>query len=398
MHRIVYLVFFALFFRVAAQEDSSNYQLLWEVSGNGLNQSSFVFGSMHSNDARLFRFPDSLYHAFVHADAVVLETDISAIFDEYDVRINGSFFQSKRTITNSKSATSTVYGSEDGRPQFLDAYFQQTGYCAGKSFFQLESLQDQMDAMAEIGEMSTVSALNSLMFSKETFVNAYIQGDIAVLSRMLKAQLGDTPGAYEALITKRNRVMVMGLDSLMRSHAVFCAIGSGHLYGSDGVLHLLRAKGYTVRAVKPTYTSTPFADKTQMMAWKNYSLKNDSLEFELQLSGKPIETSDDEGYNRWIYKELGQGNAFELIVYSDQALLEDLKTSFIVNATTQLKHWSTPDGVEFYEGVVNDYSKGLQWKRIVLYHDRLYEMTCYGGNKFMHSNRPETFFNKLKLL
>lgn len=125
-HRIVIalLVTFLVTGYSCAQNTSPDYQLLWEIKGKNLKQPSYLFGSMHSNDPRLFQFPDSLYIAFEKVQAVVLETDVSALFDDYDVRLD--LFDLERLnkskpYTNSREATTTVYGSEDGRPQFLDA-------------------------------------------------------------------------------------------------------------------------------------------------------------------------------------------------------------------------------------------------------------------------------------
>ena len=42
-----------------AQEPAKDYQLLWEISGNGLELNSYLFGSLHSNDKRLFNLTDS---------------------------------------------------------------------------------------------------------------------------------------------------------------------------------------------------------------------------------------------------------------------------------------------------------------------------------------------------
>ena len=37
--------------------------LLWRISGNGLTRPSYLFGTMHLTDKRIFYFGDSLYKA-----------------------------------------------------------------------------------------------------------------------------------------------------------------------------------------------------------------------------------------------------------------------------------------------------------------------------------------------
>lgn len=380
-----------------SQTIKSDYQLLWEIKGKNNKKPSYLFGSMHSNDVRLFNFPDSLYSAFVKADAVVLETDVASISDQYDVRLNVfqlDIFDSKRSFNSSKEASTTVYGDEDGRPQFLDAYFQQTAYCAGKAFYPLETIEEQLNAVEKINLSNPRAAINSYFFSKETFMQTYLQGDIMGLSKMLQHQLNGMPGAYDALITNRNKKMVIGLDTLMRKGSVFCAIGSGHLYGNDGVVQLLRAKGYSVRQVGATYTDQLTADKIKMQSWRRYELMNENYHFSIQLSGKPIVTETTDQY-AFIYQELGQGNTFELNVHKEPFSLEEQYNKFITNTSVQPIDTTDIDGVRTIEGLINDPVKGYQWKRFIQINDWTYELTCYGGNKFMHSDRPKKYFDRL---
>ena len=390
------LVCCLLFLRAGFAQESTVYQLLWEVSGKQLKAPSYVFGSLHSNDPRLFRFPDSLYTVFVNAEAVVLETDVRAIYDQYDVRIsafNLDLFEKNRSFNASREASTTVYGDEDGRPQFLDAYFQHTAYCAGKKFYQLETFQEQLDAANRV-DPGPRAALNAYFFSKEKFTDTYLQGDIAALSRMLRSQLQSMPGAYESLITQRNRNMVQGLDTLMRKQSVFCAVGSGHLYGNDGIVQLLRAKGYSVRAVQATFNGTTETDKKLMNSWRRYEVSEPDFRFSIVLSGKPMETKTASTYN-FIYQELGQGNGYELAVSKSPVDLDARFNAFLKNEHTTPIDSTTVDGIRIMDGLVLDPVKGYQWKHYVSFAGITYEMTCYGGNKFMHSDRPKAYFDRL---
>lgn len=390
------LVCCLLFLRAGFAQESTVYQLLWEVSGKQLKAPSYVFGSLHSNDPRLFRFPDSLYTAFVNAEAVVLETDVRAIYDQYDVRIsafNLDLFEKNRSFNASREASTTVYGDEDGRPQFLDAYFQHTAHCAGKKFYQLETFQEQLDAANRV-DPGPRAALNAYFFSKEKFTDTYLQGDIAALSRMLRSQLQSMPGAYESLITQRNRNMVQGLDTLMRKQSVFCAVGSGHLYGNDGIVQLLRAKGYSVRAVQATFNGTTETDKKLMNSWRRYEVSEPDFRFSIVLSGKPMETKTASTYN-FIYQELGQGNGYELEVSKSPVDLDARFNAFLKNEHTTPIDSTTVDGIRIMDGLVLDPVKGYQWKHYVSFAGITYEMTCYGGNKFMHSDRPKAYFDRL---
>jgi uncharacterized protein YbaP (TraB family) len=387
-------------FQAFGQEAGKEYQLLWEIKAPRSRKISYVFGSMHSNDPRLFNFPDSLYTAFASVDAVVLETDVTQIYDQYDVRLNlfnFDLFDKKRSFASSKKATQTVYGSEDGRPQFLDAWFQQTGYCGGKKFYQLETVQDQLK-LAENPELfNTRTAINGLFFTKEVFIQTYINGDIASLTNMLKAQFKSSPEAYDELITKRNQTMAKGLDTLIRKRSVFCAIGSGHLYGTDGVLQLLRQKGFQVRAVTASYGNQSLEARKQVLSWKTYAVTDEEQSFQMTFGGKPIKLEDG-NKEHYLYQELGQGNTFELIIHASADYLDDNRYNFIENDMAHTKDFVFDEGAKGIEGLVLDPIKGYQWKRFIQFGNVCYELICYGGNKFMHSDRPVRFFQKFEIL
>ena len=55
--------------------------LLWKISGNGLTKSSFLYGTMHLQDKRLFYFTDSLYHYLEQVDGYSMEIDLREMMD-----------------------------------------------------------------------------------------------------------------------------------------------------------------------------------------------------------------------------------------------------------------------------------------------------------------------------
>jgi uncharacterized protein YbaP (TraB family) len=49
--------------------------LLWRISGHGLSKPSYLFGTLHLQDKRLFNFGDSLYQSIEAVDGFALEID-----------------------------------------------------------------------------------------------------------------------------------------------------------------------------------------------------------------------------------------------------------------------------------------------------------------------------------
>src|SRR6478735_3683509 len=65
MFRFAFIHFFLLLTLVfntqaQTQKSRSNYQLLWKVTGNGLSKPSYLFGTMHLQDKRVYDFSDSV--------------------------------------------------------------------------------------------------------------------------------------------------------------------------------------------------------------------------------------------------------------------------------------------------------------------------------------------------
>ena len=129
-----------------AQALELDKELLWEVSNPKLGVKSYIFGTLHSNDRELFALSDSVYIAFDQAKKIVLETDIYSLFATMDTRkkLPETRIDDKgKAYTSLVMTSQTLYGSEDGMPQFLDAYFQILGLQLGKETIALEKLEDQ---------------------------------------------------------------------------------------------------------------------------------------------------------------------------------------------------------------------------------------------------------------
>ena len=112
-----WLVGLFFFTQLVAQTGQVENELLWEISGNGMKAKSYLFGSIHSNDKRVFYLTDSTYFALNNAQTIVLETDIFSLFSTWDTRkdeVKIAFDNKGNPYTSSKKASTTFYGNEDG--------------------------------------------------------------------------------------------------------------------------------------------------------------------------------------------------------------------------------------------------------------------------------------------
>ncbi|MEN9398917.1 MAG: hypothetical protein RL632_18 [Bacteroidota bacterium] len=404
-----FVLLFTLFFLTCsnfldAQSIQRKNELLWEISGNGLKTKSYLYGSLHSNDKRLFRLSDSVYVALNATKSVVLETDIFSLFDEWDTRkdeIRLLYDNQGKPYTANDKATETLYGNEDGMPQFLDAYFLQYCYNAKKKFYPLETVEEQLGLLTEVGLPDANGVdLPVLDYLQEKVIELYLQGDIEGLNKMMKVNLsveGDTQ-MYDELIVRRNERMTKGLDSLMRLNPLFCAVGAGHLAGDQGIITLLRKKGYKVRKVTAVFSEGSFAAKDEVRSFKSYNYYNDKVGLVAVFPGLPKELKIYDGHPYIIYRELGQGNTFSIEIVPVDGTLTLAEQAAIYIASPDASPYTNTiqdDGTEYYEGISDTYPEGPHWIRVLQNDEYLLILRAYGGNKFMNSNRPKLFFSRV---
>lgn len=383
------------------QEIAHENQLLWEISGNGLKQKSYLYGSFHTNDKRVFKLSDSTYYAINRAEAIVLETDVTELFVEWDTRrddVQLFYDENGNPYTSSRNASKTLYGNEDGMPQFLDAYFHQYCFNAGKIFHPLETVQDQLDLLGGKSDyIPSYNEMESRVVSQEKVLDLYLKGDIYGLDKLMRTSLMVYPGLYDELILDRNKLMAQGIDSLLKQKSLFIAVGAGHLAGEKGIINLLRAKGYKVRKVTSTFSVYPTEEKERFLQAKEYKYTNQELGLNAIFPGKPVIYDVQENAWKMIYREMGQGNTYQIeVIEKNEGTLESVAADYIRSPrTSKISIKQMDEGAHYAEGLSDTYPEGLSWIRIIEAENHMVIIKTYGGNKFMNSKRPQSFFNKV---
>ncbi len=145
----------------------------------------------------------------------------------------------------------------------LDAVLADYAKTSGKEIAGLESIAEQLTALASIPQSYHVSALEETLSSGdlavdmiETLKQSYLAGNMGVVFPLMKEvmpQSGKGEGALqlqEELIDKRNVTMAERSEPILKSGSAFIAVGALHLPGETGLVKLLRDKGYSVTAIK----------------------------------------------------------------------------------------------------------------------------------------------------
>lgn len=273
---------------------SMNAQLLWKVSGNGLEKPSFIMGTHHVAPLSVLDSIKGFDEALSSADAVYGEVVMSemnapetqqkmmamamapadstltvALTPEDFKLVDGvvqkytmgqaSLAQMAMMKPALVSIQIAMLQSMKAFPGFnpaeqLDQTVQERGEKAGKRLGGFETVDFQLDKL--LGDPISMQAEDLVdMVRKDARMEEfahdlaakYMAQDLDGLYKlMLDPEMGSTPEEMERLITGRNVTWADSLQSIMPQESVFVCVGAGHLPGDRGLISLLRGKGYTV--------------------------------------------------------------------------------------------------------------------------------------------------------
>jgi uncharacterized protein len=134
----------------------------------------------------------------------------------------------------------------------LDKYFYDRAKEARKTVVGLETAQSQIDRLDAMSNDLQEQLLRSSLSEAETarnslklIVSAWQRGDHAALEKTLLSDFTQYPAAYKSLIVERNQNWIPPIEAcLARSRPCLVVVGAAHLVGPDGLLAIMRQKGY----------------------------------------------------------------------------------------------------------------------------------------------------------
>lgn len=157
--------------------------------------------------------------------------------------------------------TCEITAKKSGKP-VLDALLAQKAKEAGKKIIGLETVEEQLSAIANMPREFHISALKETLFLNdeikdvmETLKQLYIKGDIAKIQPLMKvvspktSALSDNKRFEEQLIINRNKIMAKRSAQYLEKGNVFLAVGALHLPDQTGLVKLIRDLGYTVSEI-----------------------------------------------------------------------------------------------------------------------------------------------------
>ena len=273
---------------------TSNAQLVWKISGNGIQKPSYILGTHHGCP---FNYCDSipgLMKAFDKVDNIIGEinmiefsemsperiqkmqammmmpadTSLLSLFNEEEtakvnVWLKNEMGASLEMLSVMKPMTImvTVQNKEimEVIPEIatmtsIDKYMQTLGQWKGKTIGELEtadyqmellygnSLEEQADALLEMIDHGDSKGL------LQQLTNAYKSQNLDTLWKVFQEQM--TGYEYDAIVKVRNLNWEKQMRELLPKQSTLFVVGAGHLPGESGMINLLREAGYKVKPVK----------------------------------------------------------------------------------------------------------------------------------------------------
>lgn len=283
---ILWLVFiFASFTSLAAQE-SGVKTLFWEISGKDLTKPSYLFGTMHIIPKSEFRNFDVADDLLERSERLVLEMEIDVPLKQQMewaklmMLPEGQLISDFTDEDNFTRLRSYAIDSLEIKEFLFNAYIKMKPFAfysaliphaIGKKIegfelhfskiatkkeipvFGLESFEYQMAIFDSIPYPEQINLFfdEDLDLRNEMYemLEIYWSQDIYAMAGLVSEENSEYARFEEKLLSMRNQNWAGQLENLMPEYSCFVAVGAAHLAGPDGLIRLLREKGYTVNPV-----------------------------------------------------------------------------------------------------------------------------------------------------
>lgn len=274
----------------------NNRGLVWKIEKDGIKP-SFLFGTMHFSDPRVLKLPDAAESAYRSAKTVVIETT-DALDPEVLLRIqfeqpelmlftDGSTLKSHLPVERQAELEQKLaergivlaafarmkpwilstlltlpeceFQRMNGGEHGLDSVLALRAQAEGRHVDGLETAAEQLQGMNRMplefhihNLVAMVDYGDQIDDAMETMTALYLRGEIGMITPTLRTIIPDNLSEADferfqkLLIDDRNHIMADRAIPLLDQGDVFMAVGALHLPGKEGLIELLRARGWRV--------------------------------------------------------------------------------------------------------------------------------------------------------
>lgn len=259
--------------------------LVWEISGKGMKQPAYIFGTIHMYDTTRYELPqlpmqllDKVDKAYFEMDfsnmdvaammAQMFITDSTQYLDK--LLDTASISKLRRLAANSpmlKALGDRIYtikpillmqmlSAGNTKGATIDYELYKVAAAKNKAVGGLETVQEQMDAVNKVPirkqlDMMRKSIQDDFAMEKQlrSITDTYVQQNIEDMMTVLNDNMPVDASFDDAIRSDRNVTMADKIDVILQTEHPLIAVGSGHLGNNNGLLKLLQQKGYKIKNV-----------------------------------------------------------------------------------------------------------------------------------------------------
>ncbi|MDX2173248.1 MAG: TraB/GumN family protein [Bacteroidota bacterium] len=445
--RKICVILVAVPFLFLAQSAKKYPSLLWKISGNGLKKPSYLYGTMHVSNRVAYHLSEQFFEALKSVEVVGLETNPGdwlqnmektgelSQANQFTNYYNSDFYKTSFSIKFPEKKSFQGILSYD--PDIIDGLlyrrnrskenFEENTYIDLFIFQSASKLGKQLISLEDFAQ-SEIKAKLSALPDKDTgndeegtnyknyysnfqkIEDAYRDGNLDVIDSLSK--LTSSKNTQKYLINDRNVFFVNTMDSVLKTKTLFSGVGAAHLPGKDGVIELLRKKGYTVEPIIPKITkkSDLTRDELDLMVKPVTFQKNfvsDSI-FSVNLPGKLSQIVNLDNLKYYINADMVNGSFYTIVRLKTycplakttpqqlQAKVDSLLFENIPGKIISKKEIVSNNGLKGIE-VINKTRRGDQQHYQIYFSDMELFMFKLGGKlEYATGNEAKQFFNSIQ--
>lgn len=436
-------VFIAVIFQLFAIQLVAQNALLWEISGNGLQSKSYLYGTIHIQDKRVFQFGDSLMPRFktcaVFAGELLLQnndpmelmklmfmpgdTTLKLLLSKSDYKLVENFAKKrlgamagmvdriKPLFTSAMISETTMKKDE---PYSLDEYFQRLAKENSMEVIGIETVDEQMKALDRISLKEQAQLLVDAIKEEkkdadtteiEKLISVYLTQNLDSIQRYYIADQDISDVFNKSIILERNYKMADRIEPLVKSKPSFIGVGAGHLPGAEGVVALLRKKGYTVRPIFSAFDKKNIVNLSSAEKWVKYQPVGEK--FKILMPSAPSIGHDSVGTNTitWAICADSSGYGFYMITYFNvpeqiaqkqaDEYYDELIKKMTKNKNSKLiyKKNIEENGLKGIEAEVKIFLGQVMRLRIFLHNGKAIQVAVSGSKDAVQSTDANKFLN-----
>ncbi len=285
--KFLILIAFLLGLYCTINAGENPHNTLWRISSE--KNSVYLLGSIHLLKNNFDFLNDSIKQAFDDSQIVVFEVDPNRMADpraqqmmltkgmlaegkSLDKKINKGTYELARKKAAELGLDISLF--KQFKPWFFTmtlavAKMQQLGFStengldkqffakatrSGKQVLGLETVEYQLamlDTLSEVNQdelvRQTIKELDILEDELDKILTAWSTGDMKLLESTILKSFEEYPEVYNVLIRQRNKNWIPKIESFLKQKDNYMVIvGAAHLAGSDGLVALMKKKGYHI--------------------------------------------------------------------------------------------------------------------------------------------------------